>query len=50
MNAIMVSSCKKQQKDKQPKVQTSMEEVTTSSLKVNPRSLADQSMKPAEAP
>ena len=46
-NAIKVSSSKKKKKDKKPKVQTS--EVTTSSSKVKPRSLADRITKPAAA-
>jgi hypothetical protein len=42
-----VSSSKKKKKDKKSKVQTS--EVTTSSSKVKPRSLADRIMKLAAA-
>jgi hypothetical protein len=42
-----VSSSKNKKKDNKPKVQTS--EVTTSSSKVKPRSLADRNTKPAAA-
>jgi hypothetical protein len=46
-NAIKIFSSKK--KDKKPKKETSTPEVSTTSLKVKPRSLADQITQPAAA-
>jgi hypothetical protein len=40
-NAIKMSSSRKKTKDKKPKMQTLKPEVTTSSSKIKPRSLAD---------